>query len=203
MTTFPSNITTTSPEFMRLLNERLTDLAAVASRPLEITSNLNAQGYRVTNIAPARGAGDALSLAMGDLRYLKRSEAPGVVQQVQQITNTTVQTVTGAAGSLALTVPGVLAIQSSAAPLFAFPDARTVQELRVLLKEPPTGGDLICEIEIGGTLWATVTVAAGEVEKVLNGSDLAGIAANALVVLNITAVGLTFSGADLSVLIRT
>lgn len=201
MTGFPSNVTPTHPEFVRMLNERLTELSE--EKPLEITSDLSAQGHRITNLAPAKGSGDALSLAVADLRYLKRSEAPSMVQQVQQITNTTVQNVSGGAGTLSLTVPGVLAIQSSAAPLFAFPESRTVREVRVMVKEPPTGGDLVCEVEVDGTLLVEVTVTEGETEAVIDGSELAGIEANAMVVLNITAVGLSFPGADLSVLVRT
>lgn len=114
-------------------------------------------------------------------------------------------TVSGGGGTgvtqLTLTVPGTLAIQADAAPHVALSGRRAVSEVVVLVKEAPLGADLEVEVMAGVRSLVAVTVPAGATAASAASAGGA-IAADEVVRVRLNAVGTSFPGADLSVLIR-
>ena len=103
---------------------------------------------------------------------------------------------------IVLSVPGVLAIDSNAAPLVSLPSAGTPSAIVGLIKTAPTGSGVTFAVYAGGsTLVGTGTIAAGATSVTVT-TGLAAIAANAVLTLAITAVGSGTAGSDLSVLVR-
>jgi hypothetical protein len=115
----------------------------------------------------------------------------------------------GAAGSNAtpgvtLQVDGTLAIGSNQAPIVALSASRAAQSVAVYLKTGPTGAGAIFNINLGGALWMTLTVAAGNTTVQATAAQLAAagpLTASANITLDITAVGTTVPGSDLSIFI--
>lgn len=104
-----------------------------------------------------------------------------------------------AGGMLVLSVPGTLSIRSSATPLVSFPASRTITRVGALLKRAPSGGAVTLLVKAGGADVASLTVPAGATAATI--AVARAIAADAVVEVDITAVGATFPGADLTVLI--
>ena len=115
----------------------------------------------------------------------------------------------GAPGSNAspgvtLQVDGTLAIGSNLAPIVAINASCSPQSVVSYVKTAPTGAGLTCNVNVGGTLWMTLTIPAGAESVVSTSAQLAAagtIAGGAGITLDITAVGTTVPGADLSVFI--
>jgi hypothetical protein len=112
----------------------------------------------------------------------------------------------GSTGQLILSVPGTLGIRSSAAPLVVLFAGATATVFAAVVKTAPVGADLVCVVNVDGTAVATLTISDGTTSTALTVST--AIAAGngtgvdpGLVTLDITAVGSTFPGADLSVLV--
>ena len=103
------------------------------------------------------------------------------------------------AAGLILTVPATLSIRSQAAPLVKTESAQPVRKIEALLKQAPTGGDVVLAINAPGLL-TTITIPVGSTAVAVSGSWT--IPANTIVSIDITAVGLTFPGADLTVTMR-
>lgn len=106
---------------------------------------------------------------------------------------------TTAAAGLAVTVPAKLSIRSQAAPLFRIETATVVRKIEALLKQAPTGGDLALAINAPGLI-TTLTIPAGSTASAVSGSWT--IPADTILSIDVTAVGLTFPGADLTVTLR-
>lgn len=98
-----------------------------------------------------------------------------------------------------LVVPGTLAISSQAAPLVKTEAAQSVRKIEALLKQAPVGGNLVIAIN-APTLITTLTVTAGSTSGSVTGSWT--LPASTVVSIDITGVGLTFPGADLTVIFR-
>jgi hypothetical protein len=107
---------------------------------------------------------------------------------------------TGGGGQLILTRPGILGIKSSACPLVSLPGDEAPVALVVLLEQGPVGGVFTVSLSAGGNAIGSVTLAEGVVAGSVGG--LSKIAANAVVVVAITAVGLTLPGVGLTVMLR-
>lgn len=105
----------------------------------------------------------------------------------------------GSVSGLILTVPATLSIRSQAAPLARIEVSTKVRKIEALLKQAPTGGDLALAINAPGLL-TTLTIPAGSTAAAVSGSWT--IPADTVVSIDITAVGLTFPGADLTVTMR-
>ena len=187
-----------SPErLVELLNDRLRRIERAISGPIVLSADMDAAGYRIRNLGDPRHFLDALSQAAADRRYERR----GAVESTTVEAGDTVAA--GAqAQALILSVPGTLSIRSDAAPLVSLPEAKTPTGVVALVKQAPTGADLTCELSVAGSEWASVTIPDGETEARLGASGLRQIGADQLIVLDITAVGTTFPGADLTVMIR-
>jgi hypothetical protein len=115
----------------------------------------------------------------------------------------------GAAGNNAspgatLQVDGTLAIGSNQAPPLQLNANRTPSAVLALVRTAPTGAGLTVNINVGGVLWMALTIAAGNVSAQATSTQLmasGAIAGSASVTLDITAVGTTVPGSDLSVFI--
>jgi hypothetical protein len=115
----------------------------------------------------------------------------------------------GAAGNNAspgatLQIDGTLAIGSNQAPPLQLNASRTPTAVIALAGTAPTGAGITVNINVGGTLWMSLTIAAGttSVQATTGQLTTAGaITGSSPITLDITAVGTTVPGADLSVFI--
>ena len=139
--------------------------------------------------------GEALIRALNDrFRRVPASSGPGAAS---------VSVLAGGSGPamLVFTVPGTLAIQSNAAPLVSLAADTQPGSLVALLKQAPVGGPVLLKLATAtGLAIGAVTIPAGETTA--TDGSLAKIPANQVLVLAITSVGLTFPGADLTVMVR-
>ena len=103
--------------------------------------------------------------------------------------------------ALNLTVSGTLASGSDQAPRIALNRDVAATAVRVQVKQPPTGADLTVNILLDTTLWMTLVIAAGTTSVWATAGQIAAAAtifANTNIRLDLTGVGTTFPGADLS-----
>lgn len=184
----------------QLLNERLRLIQENLGIAETVRGDLNLKGYRIVELGNAKEGGDALSRNAADARYpvgalsgnSNNNGGSGVGSSA-----------TGDSGAnLLLFAPGTLAIDSNVAPLVSLPRARTIEEIVALVKTPPAGGSLTLRLEAGARQVATVTIGDSQSSGRLNGAGLQPFPANQVCTLAITSVGLTFPGADLSVIVR-
>jgi len=192
----PPTAEATAPGFTARLNDIFRRIQEAVERLAggKATGDLDMGGYRVVNLANPRLSADAVPLAYLEGRLVGVKAAPPAAQAA--IAPTVTQTAL-------LAVPGVLAIQSDAAPVVTLATESVVKSVEALLKRAPTGADLTCKVLVDGADWATVTVKDGETTgTVANPAGLAPIGAGKAVRLDLTEVGTTFPGADLSLLIR-
>ena len=111
---------------------------------------------------------------------------------------------TGPVAGFTLQVDGTLAIQSNAAPAFYLNTPFVPGAVKVYLKTAPTGAALTINLNAGGTTWMTLTIPAGSTTVTATATQIAAagmITANTDVTLDITTVGTTFPGSDLSVFV--
>jgi hypothetical protein len=108
-------------------------------------------------------------------------------------------------GSLTITVPGTLAIRNNAGQLPAFyPNEVQWQGFTLMVGTAPTGTAITVDVYLATsppTLQFTLAIAAGTVSVSATPSQIAGAAEvppNTNVYLNLTAVGSSFPGADLT-----
>jgi hypothetical protein len=113
-------------------------------------------------------------------------------------------------GQILFTVPGVLAIQSNAAPPAQIPQASSI---RAIYAYQPTGSvaasgaSIVAQVLLAGTVLATLTLnetngAGQRWSGTVDGSVLGVIPAETDVTINITAVGTTTPGTGLSVVVQ-
>jgi hypothetical protein len=107
---------------------------------------------------------------------------------------------TAAVEQLALHVPFVLAIEAAAAPLAELPADMRFREVSARVKQAPAGGSLKAEVKAGGATVASITIPAGALSAIQPVSGT--LPGKTEIRLDITSVGLTFPGADLTVIVR-
>ena len=111
---------------------------------------------------------------------------------------------TNASPGATLQVAGTLAIGSNQSPPLQLNATRTPNEVVALVGTAPTGAGLTININVGGVLWMSLTIAAGTLSVQASTAQLTAsgaLAGGASITLDITAVGTTVPGADLSVFI--
>ena len=106
----------------------------------------------------------------------------------------------GGASEVVLTVPGVIGVESDAAPAITLGSQTSFSTVVLLLKQAPQGANVTVQLYVAGATWggplsmngtsASFTAAGGS------------IAANAIIRLDITGVGTTYPGSDLTVILR-
>jgi hypothetical protein len=106
-------------------------------------------------------------------------------------------------GQVTLEVDGVLGVQSDAVPEFTMPYAAAPDVVFANVTEAPTGAPLRMTVKVDGADYAKLTIAAGGVSSVAqSGYALGAIAEGAKIGLDITAVGSTFPGERLVVVVK-
>jgi hypothetical protein len=111
---------------------------------------------------------------------------------------------TNASPGATLQVGGTLAIGSNQAPPLQLNATRTPSEVVALVGTAPTGAGLTVNINVGGGPWMSLTIAAGTLSVQATSGQLTTAGAmtgGVSITLDITAVGTTVPGADLSIYI--
>jgi hypothetical protein len=109
-----------------------------------------------------------------------------------------VSSASGGSPSYLFTVPGTIGIRSNAAPLIQAPSDETFTSAVALVKTAPTGANISVNILDAGSVLGTVAIVAGKTSGTVAFSA-AGVSAGDLLTIDITAVGTTFPGSDLTV----
>jgi hypothetical protein len=101
-------------------------------------------------------------------------------------------------GEMKISIPGTLAIGSNLGPAAFYTSAVSLQNgVTCMVKQAPVGANLVIQVYAGTTLLFTVTIAAGSTTGSATGTPTIG--PETPVIINLTAVGTTFPGSDLTV----
>lgn len=126
-------------------------------------------------------------------------------RRIQEALNMPVPGVTGTTGTngqLTLVVQGNLAVGSNMAPPISFPVSTSVSAIAVLLGTAPAGAAVIIQLYVGGVAWqAPITIAGTSQTVPIPAGNTIG--PNLPVRVDITQVGSTTPGTNLSVSLRT
>ena len=106
-----------------------------------------------------------------------------------------------AISQIILFVPGTLGVESGAAPLVTLPADKSFSAMVLILGTLPVGGSVTVQIHANGAAWGPAATASGQVTR-FDVSSYPAIAKDALIRLDLTSVGLTFPGADLTCELR-
>ena len=111
---------------------------------------------------------------------------------------------TMAGGQYSFQVGGYLAIQNGAAPALVVDADRSVRDIYGILGTPSAGAGVAAQIDCNGTLWGTLAFDAGATvpNAPISGFGRPALRAGDLLTLDITGVGTTSPGTDLTVIIR-
>jgi hypothetical protein len=99
-----------------------------------------------------------------------------------------------------IVIPGTLAIGSDLGPIAAMPTTSTPANITVQLKQAPAGAALVVVVYVNGVVYATITVPAGATSASVATSTQ--IMAGQLIRVDVTAVGTTYPGSDMTVFIN-
>ncbi len=101
-------------------------------------------------------------------------------------------------GAMKISIPGTLAIGSDLGPAAFYTSTVSLQNgVTCMVKQAPIGADLVIQVYAGTTLLFTVTITAGTTVGSATGTPAIG--PETPVIINLTAVGTTFPGSDLTV----
>jgi len=96
-----------------------------------------------------------------------------------------------------------LAVQTGAAPDISVEALHLVRDVFAIIKTPPTDSSIGLNINLNGTLLCSLTIAANSTtSNLIRGLLLPVLTTGSLLSLDITSVGQTIPGADLTVVIR-
>jgi|SRR5579872_1415129 len=176
-------------QLIQALNDRLRRLAqSIGQRGTQQPGDINMAEFRIVALGDAINAQDALNLRMADKRYTAIGQATPAQVDAGASTPTT--------GTLVLTVPGVLAIESSATPLISFPTLRSFRNASVLVKQAPLGAPIALRVSAGGWELGRIAVADGSAAEAARVTW--DVPQGAVVTVDLVSVGLVFPGADLT-----
>jgi hypothetical protein len=101
-------------------------------------------------------------------------------------------------GEMKISIPGTLAIGSNLGPAAFYTSTVALQNgVTCMVKQAPVGANLVIQVYAGTALLFTVTIAAGSTVGSATGTP--SIGPETPVIINLTAVGTTFPGSDLTV----
>ncbi len=128
-------------------------------------------------------------------------QSPVAVNNYSQITNFGLRTLRG--GQFSFQVEGGLAVLANVLPTVSVQEDLSIRDIYTSVKQAPAGADLAMEIRQDGSLLTSLTIAAGAVISTpVSGAELPVLQALSDLTLDITSVGTTFPGRDLTVTIR-
>jgi hypothetical protein len=189
----------TGNQLIQTINDRLRRLVALmAAGPAATSADLNMNGYRIVVLGDAVNPKDALNRESGDARYATQAQLTKAVAAAAQVTNVTTSSSSGSTGTgtLILSVPGTLAIESNAAQLVQFSSGVTWKTATALVKKAPAGAAITVQVSAGSAVLGTVTVADGAFSGAASVSWT--LPANTLLIVDVVGVGLTYGGSDLT-----
>lgn len=109
-------------------------------------------------------------------------------------------------GQYSFQVSGYLAVQSNAAPGIVVEADHSIRDIFAVLGSAPVGSGVTLQLKRNGTNWASLTFAAGSVfSSVVSGFGLTPLRTGNpgdIVTLDVTAVGTTAPGSDLTLVVR-
>jgi hypothetical protein len=110
---------------------------------------------------------------------------------------------TMAGGQFTFQITGYLAIQTGAAPTLVVDADRSVRDMYGIVRTAPTGAGISLQLNRNGAVYANVQFAAGATtSSVAGGFGLPALHAGDLLSLDVTAVGITNPGSDLTFILR-
>jgi hypothetical protein len=189
----------TSDQLVAVLNDRLRSIAqAVSAGAGPTNTDLNMAGFRVVTLGDPLTPQDALNLRTGDARYAKVTAT--VAKAAAAGTSGTLgsKTTSSASGTLILTVPGTLAIQSSATPVLVFSQAMSWKSITILATQGPVGAPLTIAANAGAGQLGSVSIPDGGLRPVTLAISWV-LPAGSLLTFDVTSVGLTFPGSGLTI----
>ena len=108
-----------------------------------------------------------------------------------------------AGGQYSFQISGYLAIQTNAAPAVIVDADRSVRDIYGIVGTPPTGAAIVLQINRNGASYAAVQVPEGAgISNVVSGFGLPALRAGDILSLNITGVGTTVPGSDMTLVMR-
>jgi hypothetical protein len=108
-----------------------------------------------------------------------------------------------AGGQYSFQITGYLAIQTNAAPAIVVDADRSVRDIYAIVNTAPTGAAIILQINRNGAAYVSVQIPAGAtISNVAGGFGLPALRAGDQLSLNITGVGTTVPGSDLTLIMR-
>ena len=110
----------------------------------------------------------------------------------------------GSRSDLNLSVDGTLAIGSSMAPIQALAEDATAAAVVCAVELPPIGADITIGITVDGAVWMTLVIPNGQNKVVATAGEIAAagsLGAGSVVGIQLSTVGTTFPGSDLTVTI--
>ena len=135
--------------------------------------------------------------------YMTNSLGDGAVT-VNQFTGTNdsgLRTLAG--GQYSFQITGYLAIQTGAAPNVIIDSARSVGDIYAVLRGPSAGAGVTLELNLNSQPYATIQFDPGAITSyVVSGFGLPSFTAGDQLSLDVTGVGTTIPGNDLTVIIR-
>jgi Putative phage tail protein len=108
-----------------------------------------------------------------------------------------------AGGQYSFQISGYLAIQTNAAPAVVVDGNRSVRDIYAIVNTAPAGAAIVLQINRNGAAYVSVQIPAGAtISNVANGFSLPALRAGDQLSLNITGVGTTVPGSDLTLIMR-
>jgi hypothetical protein len=107
-------------------------------------------------------------------------------------------------GQLSFQIGGFLAIQTGAAPDVILDANKAVRDIYAVVKQAPSGAEIAINLNLNGTFYCALAIPDGSTTMTvaLDGASLPPLLAQDLLSIDITGVGLTTPGSDLTVIIR-
>jgi hypothetical protein len=106
-------------------------------------------------------------------------------------------------GQYSFQITGYLAIQTNAAPAVVVDSDRSVRDVYGIVGTAPTGAAIILQINRNGASYVSVQIPSGTtISNVLSGFGLPALRSGDILSLNVTGVGTTVPGSDLTLVMR-
>jgi len=106
-------------------------------------------------------------------------------------------------GQFSFQVDAFLAIETGATPDVIVENSHSVRDVYAIVRQAPSGGPIQLQVNQNGTAYCALTIADGStISNSIDGATLPPLTAGAQLSLDITMVGPTNPGADLTVVIR-
>jgi len=130
-----------------------------------------------------------------------RGNSPTAAMAVTHTIDRGLRTLSG--GQYSIEVAGFLAIENGAAPDLVMDSTHTVRDIYAVVRQAPTESPVIVRLNQDGEEYCTLTIAADEtMSPSHDGLLLPPLNAGARLTMDITSVGTTNPGSDLTLLIR-